>query len=423
MAHYRVDRAALQRAIDEKDRAVLSWYIEASEDCPVPELDADARRAYFQLQLQAESSKASSTGVNPVYGQLPTTAQTAALQPPHAVLRQQLAASVASSRTSSVQSAASVSLGNSLLATPSLREATAARHDNSKELPLMLHRKLNRKLFRGYGGYLGDEALSERHHKMWNSTIVDGHVEPHAHASPKADTSTFLLRHISEVTSSPKTIMLHQKNVDLREDEERVDIAQLESYEFMLLADLAREDFHRALRRQQSCEAIALETLEGRERLRITSLQVELWSAFVHTVHLWSNGAAKAQNAMLMNESVLRTRIGVEETHARRTIVIVHKREAEHQLAEFRRLGALEREHQKATVMHQRLMMQLAAQGVDIGSISSQQAVSPARAAVKVLGVDPSVVRVGPRRPPLPSAMLPKNTAASRHPPGGCEVQ
>lgn len=405
MSHLDVD--ALRKAIDQRNATVLRWYVEHATEQGSgiigPE-DAEARMLYFQMSLQHRTD--SGRGGDRLNGPtVSTVMQQSAPHVHHATQRRGLGNALStpslrqvafttppSSRTSSqalhestTQFAPSVASGSTSGLAP---HTTAPREYH----PVKVHHGSSRRLFRSYGAYIasGDAEQPTKPHENgsraswsseWNASVHDngrlGAAPPGAGvASPTADTSTFLLHRVGSVTASPRTLTLTRKNFDLHEDEERIDIMQLETYEWQQLLFLAHGHYTRVLGHVHRQEAIRAETAEGTARLDISSRQVDVWANLIHQFNEWRNGPAKAQNAMLVNEIVLRARITSEEAHARREMDTVQRNAAEHQLSDLRRMRWLEQEHRRAAEMHQVIVAALAHQGV-VGSMQEETTALP----------------------------------------------
>ncbi|CUF06276.1 Hypothetical protein, putative [Bodo saltans] len=233
-----------------------------------------------------------------------------------------------------------------------------------------------------------DHARSGMHSVLCGITPARGmHAPPGAGiASPKADTSTFLLHQVGSVIASPRALTLTRKNFDLHEEEERVDILQLEAFEWEQLSRLRCDDHARTLGFTHRQQLVQLETNESKERLEISATHVDMTARLLHGLQHWQNGPSKAQNALLVNEAILRARLSAEEVHARVEMETIQKKAAEHQLADLRRLKWLENEHRRATEMHQVLIAALSHQGVDVSTRAAAASRSPQQAAVRTFG-------------------------------------
>lgn len=420
-----VDREALRVAIQRKDPKVLKWYVEHATErgCAVigPE-DAEARMLYYQLRLEGQQRDTFQASSH-VQNRGPVMARDATLGTPS--LRQ-LAFSASSVPT----------------ATPVLSTRIAQPQSTNEEVPqhlhlshsqttprdhhpVRVHHSFSRRLFRSYGAYISeDESLhnqpstqqSTRQHvaaydsagamqgmsnesswtREWDafgplrhhtSSSGNMHAPPGAGiASPKADTSTFLLHRVGSVIASPRALTLTRKNFDLHEEEERVDILQLEAFEWEQLSRLRCDDHARTLGFTHRQQLVQLETNESKERLEISATHVDMTARLLHGLQHWQNGPSKAQNALLVNEAILRARLSAEEVHARVEMETIQKKAAEHQLADLRRLKWLENEHRRATEMHQVLIAALSHQGVDVSTRAAAASRSPQQAAVRTFG-------------------------------------
>jgi hypothetical protein len=411
-----LDREALCAAIQRRDGKVLKWYVEHATErgsaVMGPE-DAEARMLYYQMRLQETQRETGSTIVNnqPQYrAAMKQTIPGAALHTPS--LRQvafPTSSAVCSRTASQVPDGAEpyqqaftqrnlpyTHSHTTMIARPEASvNANAERSQQQPSLrdhhPVRVHHSFSRRLFRSYGSYIADEHPADasppsqptRHvdaappsggdsswTREWDAfgpIRLGGSAPPGVGiASPKADTSTFLLHQVGSVIASPRALTLHRKNFDLHEEEERVDIVQQQEYEWNLLTRLRHDDRTRTLGFTHRQQLARLETRESQERLEISAMHVDMTARLLHGLQHWQNGPAKAQNALLVNEAILRARLSAEEAHARVEMDTIQRKTAEHQLADLRRLKWLENEHRRATQMHQVLIAALSHQGVDV---------------------------------------------------------
>lgn len=423
-----VDREALRVAIQRKDPKVLKWYVEHATErgCAVigPE-DAEARMLYYQLRLegqQRDTFLVNTPASSHVQNRGPVMARDATLGTPS--LRQvafsassvPTATPVLSTRIAQPLSTTNEEVPHHLHLSHSTQNTPRDHH------PVRLHHSFSRRLFRSYGAYITDDeslhhqpstqqparqhaaaydsagAMAISNESPWtrewdsfgplrNHGSSGMHAPPGAGiASPKADTSTFLLHQVGSVIASPRALTLTRKNFDLHEEEERVDILQLEAFEWEQLSRLRRDDRARTLGFTHRQQLVQLETNESKERLEISATHVDMTARLLHGLRHWQNGPSKAQNALLVNEAILRARLSAEEVHARVEMETIQKKAAEHQLADLRRLKWLENEHRRATEMHQVLIAALSHQGVDVSTRAAAASRSPEQAAVRTFG-------------------------------------